>query len=775
MLDSHSSQPVNRRRHQRLLLIALVLLVAGFFRLWQITGVPPGLASDEADFGNAAIRIIGGEYYIVSEFGHLISYLEVPFILALGRTPLALRLPGALSGILAAVVLYLFVEEAFQRRIAALFAGLIFAVTMATIHLSRLAFPPNHLPLLQVLTYYFFWRGWRREQNWSYALSGLFLGLSLHTYQSAVMMPVVMALFWIGWLWRERGQSWRRALFFWLAFLVPAIPFALAVVPSLTYASSPRYTEQFIFNSAVHEGHPWRVLAEQIIYHAGMFGLHGDPIWRHNLPGRPLYHVFVGLLFWGGVLLALKKIRSAPYAFLLLQFGIMLLPGLLARVDDGAHFLHASGVLALSCVFPALFADRLVTFVGVRRRWAAPALVALLLMLVAWEGYRTYVDYFQVWPDAVEPSMSFDELFVDVAQALNENVDQLVLDSLGQSTASWQPGQGGWDVRTIAVPPGTPPGDYRVTVAMYDAETQVKLPVTAGPKTAARVGDVSLIPVSSPSRQAPAPEVSAETTLGDPPQLRLSGFGPLPQQARPGDRVGLKIYWQALQDGPTGVEAVLELRDPALDTVVQTVRFTPGDRYGPAQWKSGEWVTDRHDFWLDRSLPAGPYQVHLLLKSGAQLLGQVDLGNMEILGWSRQFEAPPVAQTMNLDFGGLVKLVGYELLQEETAEALQVVLCWQALAEMNTSFVTFIHMLDDQGVVRSQMDSIPGAGRYPTTAWLPDEYVCSEYQLPVEGVVPPGTYSLVVGVYDPVLEERLPLDNADGENTVILTSVMIEP
>lgn len=941
-----SSRPNPRWPNIDLALVLVVLVVAGFFRLWRIADVPPGLSYDEAAFGHMSLRILAGDWLQVYELGSVHSYLAAPFVGLLGRTPLALRLPEAIAGIVTAAVLYLFVREAFGKRLAAVLAALIYAITFQTIHVSRLAFPPNPLPLIQVTSYYFLWRGWKRSENWSLVVGGLVLGLSLHTYQASLFLTAAVAVCWAGWIWLKRKAAFREALLFWGGFLLPAIPFAAIVLPGMIGA--PRYGNQFILNPQVHGGDSWQLVFEQILRHAGMYGFTGDRAWRHNIPGRPFFSLPVSVLFWGGILLSLKRLRSGPFAFLLVQFLFLLLPGLLAWTSLGPLILHLAGILTLSCVFPALAADWIYKEATGWRQWAGTAWVSLVCILLVATAYRTYVDYFEVWASEVGTTMSFDETFVETAEALNtrpgsvdawvlplapdqpNNVrarsfdfvytgsapamfvpanegtagqqlaeivgpgsrvglvdwdpqalawaapvygdprnflgfllgragqllerqewpgfrtsiyyvpspdfvlpspnveqteivfadqlaltaydsgsvvstdqasgdvlpvalrwsalqsvlqdykavvtlddrtghrisqdDQVLRDGLAAPTGDWEPGQSGWDVRLVPVPPGTPAGEYQLTVAVYDPETLEKLTVTAGPRVAARIGDVGPVEIASQAHRAPVPSIPVDHDLGDPPQLRLVGFEPIPDQVRPGDTVKLTVHWQALRDLPQVTEIVLLLADLSQDSIVQEATYPSGDTHPPSQWRSDEWVTVRYDFLLDRHLSAGRYLLRLEAWSGSLSLGRVDLKPIEILSWEKRFELPSTEHSIDVRFGKAMRLIGYGLRQESTGEPLQINLCWQALAEMNTSYVTFVHLVDSDGVLLSQVDVIPGQGAFPTTAWLPKEVVCSDYQLPVGPDVLSGDETLRIGVYDPVFEQRLPVTDGQGND-----------
>ncbi|MCB1629945.1 MAG: phospholipid carrier-dependent glycosyltransferase, partial [Xanthomonadales bacterium] len=329
-------------------------------------------------------------------------------------------------------------------RLAAVLAALVYAVTFEAVHVSRLAFPSNTLPLVQAATFYFFWRGWRRKEHgggrWSLAISGLFLGLAVQSYYAGLAIVAGMGLAWAVWLWRERRQALPGAIAFWLAFLVPTLPWLLLVAPQVL--GSQHTGGQFVLSPAVNQGAPLQLLARQMLEHAALFGFTGDQIWRHNLPGRPFFDLPLALFFWGGVVLALVRVRRAAYAFLLVQLIFGILPGALARTDTGPVILHLTAMFVPACVFPALSMDWLADKAGAWRRWARPTVAALFCILLGATAVRTYVDYFQTWTEGVAGSMSLDELFVETAQVMNQRsadgIDAWVLPMSGSAGSDGQ-------------------------------------------------------------------------------------------------------------------------------------------------------------------------------------------------------------------------------------------------------------------------------------------------------------------------------------------------
>jgi hypothetical protein len=105
-------------------------------------------------------------------------------------------------------------------------------------------------------------------------------------------------------------------------------------------------------------------------------------------------------------------------------------------------------------------------------------------------------------------------------------------------------------------------------------------------------------------------------------------------------------------------------------------------------------------------------------------------------------------------------------------------LYWQSTAPLPTDYTVFTQLLGPDGQVYAQWDNPPQAGRYPTTAWAKNDTVVDRYTLTLREGAPPGDYRLLVGMYDPVTGQRLPV-RVDGQpqpnNAILLTTLSLAP
>jgi hypothetical protein len=94
--------------------------------------------------------------------------------------------------------------------------------------------------------------------------------------------------------------------------------------------------------------------------------------------------------------------------------------------------------------------------------------------------------------------------------------------------------------------------------------------------------------------------------------------------------------------------------------------------------------------------------------------------------------------------------------------SLRILLDWRLIAEVEHDYTVFLHLLNSDGVLVAQGDSMPSGGRRPTSGWALGERVVDEHEIVLPPDLAEGIYSLRVGWYDWQTQERVLL--ADGND-----------
>lgn len=301
----------------------------------------------------------------------------------------------------------------------------------------------------------------------------------------------------------------------------------------------------------------------------------------------------------------------------------------------------------------------------------------------------------------------------------------------------------------LPLPAGLPPGTYSLAVTLFSPNAQQTLPAL-GPNgefagAMATVGPIVLGPdVPRDPSTLLQPAVSLNTMLGE---LTLVGIDPAPQTVRPGERLGLALYWQSDAAASGDYIPRITLASTSRSLVLSETDPVRGT-FPTRQWSKGQAVVDRYSLRLPRDLEPGAYRLSLdLLAPDGGPVGGVDLGPIEVQPVARSFEPPPSAHPLDVTLGDLIQLTGLDLSPEAPLadQPFTLTLHWRALAETEADYTAFVHLLDSSGAVVAQHDAPPRDGGYPTSLWAEGEHVSESHTL----TLPPGDYTVEVGFYLP--------------------------
>lgn len=310
----------------------------------------------------------------------------------------------------------------------------------------------------------------------------------------------------------------------------------------------------------------------------------------------------------------------------------------------------------------------------------------------------------------------------------------------------WTPGEVVMDHLSIPVAPGAPPGTYYLQFGFYASSTGASLPLLDA--TGGFAGTVASLPVTLTWAAAPPDPtdlgIRRRLDLTTPFGVALLGANLDTTEVRPGERLYLTLFWQADR-----VPDPLTVR-LSLGGVTLTEGAPVHDTLPTPLWPASALVADRYDPRLPRDAAPGDFPLLLtLLDAGGQPLLETTLGQVTVQATERNFTPPPLTYPVGVPLGGLVELVGYDLepAQPVAGAPLTVTLYWQALTETETSFTVFTHLLDSNGMTVAQHDGLPAGGGYPTPLWVAGEVVADAHRLDLPAGLPPGTYTLEVGLY----------------------------
>jgi 4-amino-4-deoxy-L-arabinose transferase-like glycosyltransferase len=355
---------------------------------------------------------------------------------------------------------------------------------------------------------------------------------------------------------------------------------------------------------------------------------------------------------------------------------------------------------------------------------------------------------------------------VDSRGRVLSQMDKLLQSNGLETTSLWQPGQVEMDYYTLVTPPATPPGEYFIEVAVYEAETTARLPVLDEQAQivgqSKRVGSLQVVRSMVPAEVRPQIQVSDGHLA---PSIRLLGYDLPQQEVEPGGTLRFALYWEALRDVKTDYVLSLELVDEEGRVQAKHTDRPVDGTYPTTQWQAGEVLRDWHDVPVPPDAPEGEYGLSLVVMEGDSVVGEARLATVSVEGRPHYFDVPEIQQPLEILVGNSISLLGY-VLDENQAQpggVLSLALYWKATGTTETSYTVFTHLLDPQNQVRGQKDSIPGDGTLPTTSWVDQEVITDVYELAIDADAPPGEYVLEIGMYDAATGQRLELREPSGE------------
>lgn len=106
---------------------------------------------------------------------------------------------------------------------------------------------------------------------------------------------------------------------------------------------------------------------------------------------------------------------------------------------------------------------------------------------------------------------------------------------------------------------------------------------------------------------------------------------------------------------------------------------------------------------------------------------------------------------------GRAALAGYDLDDRfaKPGGIVPLTLYWQAQVPLSLRYKVFVHLNSPAGEQLAQADDFPACGTSHANSWPPGQIVPDRHLIKLPPDIPPGTYSLVVGMYEPDLNLRL--------------------
>ncbi len=364
-----------RRDH---LLFVIVILISMYFRTYMMNATPPEMISDHAEKlldvmdvlnGNTAIFFLRNTGREALQF-YLIALTTKLFGTGISFT--SMKIGTIACGLLTLPYIYWLGKEVGNRHIglyAMAFAGIAYWPNI----ISRIALRYTLYPLFVAPALYYLIRGLRRSNRNDIILSGLALGIGLHSYTPIRILPFGIALA-IGLYLLHKQPLGQKRVIPRHFFILVAVAFVL-FLPLLSFAvDNP---DVFFYRAFTRVGDwerplpgpVWQIFLKNLWNALRMFGWDNGGIWTVSVPHRPALDFVSSALFHLGVAILLLRyfVKRFWYdLFLLVTIPILMLPSILSLAfpDENPVLSRTSGALVPVFVIIGIALESILSGIG---------------------------------------------------------------------------------------------------------------------------------------------------------------------------------------------------------------------------------------------------------------------------------------------------------------------------------------------------------------------------------------------------------------------------
>jgi hypothetical protein len=237
----------------------------------------------------------------------------------------------------------------------------------------------------------------------------------------------------------------------------------------------------------------------------------------------------------------------------------------------------------------------------------------------------------------------------------------------------------------------------------------------------------------------------------------------------------LHVIWQVKRPITEDVPTRIQLTDDVGQVWVARVQMPRYGTGGTQYWVQNEIVEDQYELFLPAHPPGE--QFNLQIARGGR--PGVFVTRLTLNSASELNPPPLIAHPVDARFGDSIRLLGFDsppgsLVQP--GDSLPLTLFWRAEQDILEDYTVFVQLLDSDGKLVAQADSLPKDGLAPTMLWHPGEIIADPHVLRLPASLSPGVYQIIAGLYRYRNLETLPVATSAGssdDDFVTLTSVKV--
>jgi len=363
-----------------LVLLAIGLVV--FFRFYRLSEVPGEMFSDHAEKLMDVADVLQGQtsiFFPRNTGREAIQMYLTALIAIVAGTKLSfmsLKIGTALAGVLTLPFIYFLGREIGGKRVG-LLAFVLAGVAYWANVIARIGLRFPLYPLFAAPTLYFLVKGLKYRSRNDFIWAGIFLGLGLHGYSPARLVPMVVVAAVIIYLIHRQSEGNRREAV--IALILLAITSLAVFLPLLRYALSD--PEMFAYRALTRLGETETVYPAPvgIVFLNNlwksmiMFFYKNGNIWVHSIPNRPALDVISAALFFlGSTLVVIRYIRQRHWLdlFLLVSIPLLMMPSILSLAfpEENPSLNRSGGAIIPVFILAAVGLDAVIR--SIERRYS---------------------------------------------------------------------------------------------------------------------------------------------------------------------------------------------------------------------------------------------------------------------------------------------------------------------------------------------------------------------------------------------------------------------
>ena len=276
-------------------------------------------------------------------------------------------------------------------------------------------------------------------------------------------------------------------------------------------------------------------------------------------------------------------------------------------------------------------------------------------------------------------------------------------------------------------------------------------------------------------------EQPVHATFGD--FAELVGYRIEPERLGLFENARVTLVWRALRPTSNNYTVGVHLLDGANVSQGTIARFPGRGNFATSLWQSGDVFRDTYEVELrssarDQLQSLGRIKIALYCytptveaetylpvsdSQGRSLGDTVYLGRLKLDAAGDGAGNPSLSTSMLYQLGDKIGVEDFSVTSETLLSGqkeMLIELRLQALARPALDYVVFAHLVDASGNQVAGNDQPLTDNYYPSGLWDKGERVVHEHRLPIPSTLPRGTYSLRMGLYDPLSGARLAVRDA---------------